>query len=351
MIDDRIVFTGSGDIAVDRWDSPAHLDADTRRRMPSGKVHGARHEVMMLSEGPIAAAMGDLARERWLKATGETLPPPDPGENAWPPHLAADLTDVSIAISRTEPAWKQPVTVEEISRLTLAAIAEAKETLYLENQYFAAPEIAEAIAQRLGEPDGPQVLLVSTGQSPSWFDQLTMDRARAALIWRLKAADIFGRFRALRPVTSGGVNVIVHSKVTIVDDRFARIGSANLNNRSGGFDTECDLTLAAATDTHRAAIANIRDTLIGHFVARSGADVAAARERHGGLVEAVDAMNRDRLIPIVPPRMGPFGEFVAAHHLGDPATVSDSWRPLRRRETIYDRVRQAANLMSTTKGR
>ena len=38
---------------------------------------------------------------------------------------------------------------------------------------------------------------------------------------------------------------MVHSKVMIVDDRLLRIGSANLNNRSMGTDTECDLAIEA----------------------------------------------------------------------------------------------------------
>jgi phosphatidylserine/phosphatidylglycerophosphate/cardiolipin synthase-like enzyme len=39
--------------------------------------------------------------------------------------------------------------------------------------------------------------------------------------------------------------VKIHSKVIVVDDQIARVGSANLNNRSMGFDTECDLFLEA----------------------------------------------------------------------------------------------------------
>jgi phosphatidylserine/phosphatidylglycerophosphate/cardiolipin synthase-like enzyme len=145
--------------------------------------------------------------------------------------------------------------------------------------------------------------------------------------------------------------VIVHSKVLVVDDRYARIGSANLNNRSGGFDTECDLTFEATTEAHRTALVSFRDGLISHFVARSAADFAEARGRYGGLVAAVDALDRERLLPIELPKMSPFGELIAAHHLGDPATVHDSWRPLRRRETLYARVRQAASEISTTRGR
>ena len=35
----------------------------------------------------------------------------------------------------------------------------------------------------------------------------------------------------------------VHAKIMVIDDRLLRVGSSNLNNRSMGFDTECDLAV------------------------------------------------------------------------------------------------------------
>ena len=41
-------------------------------------------------------------------------------------------------------------------------------------------------------------------------------------------------------------DTMIHSKVMVIDDKLLRIGSANINNRSMGTDTECDLTIEAA---------------------------------------------------------------------------------------------------------
>ena len=343
VVDDRLAFCGGGDISVDRWDSPAHRDFDQRRIMPRQACHDPRHEVMMMVDGDAARALGDLARERWRRSTGETLPPPpDAGGDPWPDHVPPQLHGAEVAIVRTEPAWKARPLVDEIRQLTLASIAEARETIYLENQYFTSPVVTEALAARLGEPHGPEVVLVTTGHAPSWFDRLTMDRARGAMIWRLRAADVFGRFRALWPATSLGETVIVHSKVTVIDDRIARVGSANLNNRSGGFDTECELGVACDDTEGRAQIAAFRDRLVGHFMAQTGDAVARARAEFGGLAGAIDAMNRDhRLRPIEPPPTTALGEFVTHHHLGDPQDTRDAWRPGHRRERLY---RQAHTL-------
>lgn len=342
VIDDRIAFCGGGDIAVDRWDTPSHRDYEPGRIMPDQEFHAPRHEVMMLVDGQAACDLGDLARTRWLRATGETLAPPlDAGGDPWPEHVPAQLTDVDVSIARTEPAWKKRPLVSEIRKLTLACIAEAKETIYFENQYFTSPLVAEALAARLGEPDGPEVVVISTGQAPSWFDRATMDRARGAMIWRLRSADIFGRFRAFWPMTPGGKTVIVHSKTSVFDDRIARVGSANLNNRSAGFDTECELAVESDDEQARLTIAAFRDRLVGHFLGQTGDAVAKARAEFGGLAQAIDALNRDgRLRSIEPPGATPFGEFVTRYHLGDPQDTADAWRPGRRRERLYAAVRR-----------
>lgn len=356
VIDDVLAFAGSGDIAADRWDSDAHLAEDARRVMPGGARHGPRHEVMCLVDGAAAKALGDLARERWRRMLGEMIPPPPPLAPIWPSCAPVDMSGADTAIVRTEPAWRGRAVVEENAALTLALIAEAKTSIYLENQYFTAPAVAEALAARLAEPKGPEIILISTGRSPSWFDRLTMDRARAVQLWRLRAADIFGRLRAWYPRAADGQRLIVHSKVMVVDDRVARIGSANLNNRSTGFDTECDIAFEARDATQRAAVAQFRDRLLAHFVARKPEDLALARDRGGGsLIAAVEALNHGgRLMPIEAPKMSAFGEFIARHHLGDPVSASDAWRPKARRERLYNRARleaQSARVMSATSGR
>ncbi len=346
VIDDRLAFCGGGDFGTDRWDTQAHLDQDSRRINPNHDYHPPRHEVMMMVDGAAAKALGDLARLRWRRATNETLEPlaedaaePDP----WPQSVAADLTDVQVGIARTAPAWRDRPAVGEWRALALRCIAEAQRSLYMENQYFTAPGIAEALARRLAEPDGPEIVLISTEHSPSYFDRLTMDRTRSMVIRRLREADVFGRFRVFCPKTVGGNPIIVHAKVTIVDDRVVRIGSSNLNNRSGGFDTECELAIEAQTPETAAAILGLRNHLVGHFLGRSGADVANAIRDRGGLIDAIESLRHGvRLQPIEPDRLGPLARFIAAYHLCDPSGTWDTWRPFRRRRLLNDQVRAIA---------
>jgi phosphatidylserine/phosphatidylglycerophosphate/cardiolipin synthase-like enzyme len=343
VIDDALAFCGGGDFGVDRWDSAAHLDEDSRRTMPGGLQHAPRHEVMMMMDGPAARALGDLARERWRTSQEcKTLPPPAPsasnGADPWPVHIQPRFRDVRIAIARTEPAWRGQTEVRETEALHLKAIARARRTIYLENQYFTSVIVGEALAKRLAEPDGPEVVLVSTLHSPSYFDRWTMDRTRWRLVERLKRADVHGRFRAFCPRTEEGHPIIVHSKVTIIDDQVLRAGSTNLNHRSAGFDTECDVALEAGDAEASAAILAFRAHVIGHFLGVGAAAVQAAVDAAGGaLGPAIDALNtapRQRIEPLPKVQMGPLAAVVAAYHIGDPVCPADSWRPLMRHKRL-----------------
>ncbi len=314
--------------------------------MPGGEHHPPRHEVMALVDGEAARALGDLARSRWLRATGNGVPAPTPAEDhdPWPTWLKPDIQDASVAIARTHPAWRGQPEIAEIEALHLESIRRARRSIYLEHQYFTSPVIGEALAVRLEERDGPEVVLVSTQHSPSYFDQMTMDRTRADLLRRLWAADRYGRFRAYFPQTTAGRPIIVHSKVTIIDERLVRIGSANLNNRSSGFDTECDIAIEAQDGAVAAAISRFRANLIGHFTG-AATEHAETLVRERGLAGGLDQLVRHsggRLAPLGLVPMGPLASLIAAYHLGDPTDASDSWRPLRRRRKLALQVQRIA---------
>jgi phosphatidylserine/phosphatidylglycerophosphate/cardiolipin synthase-like enzyme len=337
VIDDAVAFCGGADIGPDRWDTPLHLDDDPRRiKTPGeGRFFDSRHEVMALVDGPAARALGALFRQRWQRCTGEALPHPEPplSPKAWPDAVAPQMRGIEVGIARTAPSWRHEPGVREIERLTLASISAARRTIYMENQYFTSPLVAEALAARLVEPEGPEVVLVSTQHSPSYFDQLTMDRTRSQFIQRLRGVDAYGRFRAYSPTTALGRIIIVHAKVAIIDDTLLRIGSANMNNRSTGFDTECDLAFQAEGE-NRAFVAALRTRLVAHWLGCAPAEVEAAVATEGGsLGRAIEAMRmagRVRLRPLPSPDLGLAAGLIAAFHLGDPVTPRDSWRPWNR---------------------
>jgi phosphatidylserine/phosphatidylglycerophosphate/cardiolipin synthase-like enzyme len=347
IVDDAIAFCGGGDIGPDRWDTPEHLDDDPRREKTrrDNKRFDSRHEVMGLVDGDAAAALGELFRDRWRRATGEEVASCPPiRKPKWPGEIEPGFADICVGISRTGAGWRRYPEVRENEALHVASIRAAKACIYMENQYFTSPLIAAELAKRLAEPDGPEVIIVSTEHSPSYFDQMTMDRTRLKFIQTLKSADRHRRFRAYSPVTTLGRTIIVHAKLTIIDDTLLRIGSANINNRSLGFDTECDLSLAASgasSAANRAEITRLRNKLLAHWLGCVEAPMEAAILRLGSVGAALEELRNSgycRLRPIEPKPLLPLAAFIAAFHLGDPVGPKDSWRPWKRRKAASAEV-------------
>jgi phosphatidylserine/phosphatidylglycerophosphate/cardiolipin synthase-like enzyme len=340
VIDGVAALLSGGDIGVDRWDTCEHLDNDPRRRLPTGRHYPARHEVAMLVDGRAAQALGEMFIDRWRNATGEALTMPQrPDSDPWPENLLPDLRRVEVAIARTQAAWKGRPEITESLMLHLAGIRMARRLIYLENQYLTSPIIVEALAERLAEPDGPEVVTVGPARSPSYFDQITMDSARTSAINRLREIDVHGRFSAFSAHTPRGGPIIVHSKVAIMDDTMLRVGSANLNNRSIGLDTECDLAFEGGDELSREVIRAFLARLIGHFLARESLEVLTAMEHEGGLAAAINALDVQgglprRLQPVPMRRLTGVQQFIADWNLGDALSPDDAWRPWGRRARL-----------------
>jgi phosphatidylserine/phosphatidylglycerophosphate/cardiolipin synthase-like enzyme len=85
--------------------------------------------------------------------------------------------------------------------------------------------------------------------------------------------------------------VNVHAKVMVVDDALARVGSANLSNRSLELDTECDLAIEArGRPDLEQGIARFRDDLVAEHLGAAESDVADLLRARGSLIGAIEAL-------------------------------------------------------------
>lgn len=324
VIDDAIAFCGGIDMTVGRWDTREHREHHPLRRSPFGLAEPPWHDATTCVSGPAARALGDLARDRWRMATGEELRPVDSRTDAWPEALEPDLRNVPIGIARTSPRYRDRREVVEIETATLAIIASARKSLYIESQYFASRRIADAMSRRLAEPDGPEIVIINPMSASGWLEEKTMDTARARMIERVKAADRFDRFRIFYPVNAHGTAIYVHAKIMIADDRILKLGSANLNNRSMGYDTESDVILEAQEEDAavRESIRRRRDDLLAeHLGVETEAVTAAIGASDGSLLEAIAALSRPAgrgLRPVERRPMRLDDELVAESDLVDP---------------------------------
>jgi phosphatidylserine/phosphatidylglycerophosphate/cardiolipin synthase-like enzyme len=114
----------------------------------------------------------------------------------------------------------------------------------------------------------------------------------------LWAADVHRRLGIYWPVSDGGTPIYVHSKVLVVDDRLLRIGSSNLNNRSMGFDSECDIAIeaieahqnASGQDDIRREITSLRNELVSEHLGVSVGEFEGAVGRFQSFVQAIEAL-------------------------------------------------------------
>lgn len=342
VIDDALAFCGGIDMTVDRWDTSDHRDDNHFRTEPNGNRYGPWHDATTAVDGDAARAIGELARLRWQSATGEHLEPVGEieGDTPWPEGLEPTMESVDLGIARTFPELADRAEVREIEQLYLAAIAGARESLYIESQYLASRTLAEAIAERLREPDGPEIVIVLPRNADGWLEQLAMDGARRRLLHLLWRADTGGRLGVYYPVTAADDPIYVHAKVLVMDDRLLRVGSSNLNNRSMGFDTECDLAVEVTAETPdgdrlRETILGIRRRLLCEHLAADPAKFDATLAETGSLLRTVESLRAPgrTLVRFEPDTVADEDSALAENELMDPERTPPSlWdRPLLNR--------------------
>ncbi len=177
VVDDAVAFVSGYDLTRVRWDTCGH-DAERpaarrslRRAVPA--VPRRRHR----RRGRLRARAG-RARARALAARhGTAARSPRraaPASDAWPAGVESALTDVDVAIARTEPAFNGYPAVGEIRQLHLDAIAGARRRIFAENQYFTSRLISDAFARRLREDDAPEIAVISPFTQSGWLEISTM---------------------------------------------------------------------------------------------------------------------------------------------------------------------------------
>ncbi len=297
-IDDVVAFAGGMDLTVSRWDTNDHEPENPCRMTPDGTPYGPVHDVQIMVNGEAARHLAMLAHERWRRATGERLPAvADTGEIRWPTALRPDFTGVDIAISRTMPAWRNEPAVEEIAELSVDLLRAARRSIYIEAQYLTCAEIMKVLAERLQEADGPEIVAVAAGASHGLIERFVMGNNRDRLIRNLRQVDRYDRLRVMYPAIGeddSACEILVHAKLIVIDDRFLRVGSANLNNRSRGLDTECDLTIEAKDDATRQAITTVRNRLLAEHLGTDKATVTRCLSEDDSLIGCIDRLNTGR---------------------------------------------------------
>lgn len=356
VIDGYLAVCGGIDMTTRRWDTREHLEHDPRRKRPRGSVYGPWHDASIMLEGDAACALGELGRDRWARANGpklKDLREITQEESAWPKGLEAQFENVEIGIARTRAKYQGQPGIDEIAQLFERQIASAKDYIYAESQYFTSRRIGQAICKRLAEDNPPEILIVHAEHADGWLEQQAMDHARAELIRTLGQLDGDDRF-GLYVAYTGETPIYIHAKVMIIDDSIFRIGSANMNNRSMGLDSECDVFIDChrpGNDHCRAEIAKLRHSLLAEHCGLDVEEVPELLARHGSMAAMIDAIGTHRkrtLRRFELPKLNGVAQALAESAVLDPEMPDDIFEPyahggLFREQTLLGRVRRRIN--------
>lgn len=322
VIDDSLAFCGGIDTTDGRWDDREHRDDNPLRCLKNGDCAQPWHDASTVMGGPAAAALSELARARWHRANDVPVDEVfEPGADLWPDSINPAFHDIPVAIARTAPPETGQPGIHEIEDLYLDAIAAARDYIYIESQYFCADSITRAIERRLVEPGGPAIVVINPHAAQNHLEDQAMHVTRSRMIRHLRACDTHDRFRVLYPVTDSGQPIYVHAKIMIVDDTLLRIGSSNIDRRSMGFDTECDVAIRAPNEVTRNLIRGFRDELLAEHLGLSPSEVTDEVTRQDSFIPALDQLcgtQRRSLRPLPLRRESWLGSLLADTRFFDP---------------------------------
>lgn len=267
VVDHEVAFVGGMNLRKVDWDTAEHLVFDSRRMNFDASVeereavaakeslpdNGPRKDYMVRIDGPSAQDVADVFHKRWTQAREDGV------------EYASHTTDfevrteidphedgVQAQITATLP---EPIAEHAIVETWLNAVAQAERYVFIEDQYFRAPILNDALYERMKEvPD--LRLVVITKPINEWTDPGCAHTYESAALFAGAFPDrfLFLQLRSFDTQVVLGfdetdahfVDMDVHSKMFIVDDRFLSVGSCNKNNR--GLIYEGELNVAVLDD-------------------------------------------------------------------------------------------------------
>jgi len=272
-------------------------------------IYANIHDLYLELRGPAATDVQHNFVQRWNEASERDRPDgawPDAeraGRLPFPAALSPPAGTATVQITRTVRGGRYrdptaapdapPFPIEGGERSVLeqylAAVAAARRTVYLENQFLHAPEVLAGLEAALAR--GVEVVFVVPAVPMPEIGAARRDPRAAALFAQLETLGRHPRFTlaGLAASLSGGryQDVYVHAKAALVDDAWATIGSTNVASRSFYGDTELNASLWDP-GTARA----LRSTLLREHL---GVDTAAFDDGAAlALFRDVAGANRDR---------------------------------------------------------
>jgi phospholipase D1/2 len=292
------------DLCSSRWDDRDHCANNSNRINTDQSTYGPFHDIQSYHTGSVAGKLAELFTERWRLVCCEELNLPRASAK---PRLdfAGRLPIAShrVAISRTQAKTDdgKQESIQEIRQLFIDAIDSAKSLIYIENQYFSSNAIFGALSRRLKakqQRSRLQIVLVLAKDANALVEKVSIGIMQSKIISRLKdlaaetGHELGVYYTACLADDGQEVPTYIHSKLFLVDDRFLSVGSANMNNRSMGLDTEINVTWEGSPNQNRLvrSIRDIRANLLAEHIGSKNPKEVRRLASVEGLVERLDRL-------------------------------------------------------------
>jgi phosphatidylserine/phosphatidylglycerophosphate/cardiolipin synthase-like enzyme len=257
-----LAFVGGIDLCHGRRDDALHLGDPQIEELDA--AYGSRpswHDVQVSVKGPAIGDLDHTFRERWNDPT-----PLADRRTPWRAlisrlaqqperrdHLAAQAADPApvgshaIQVLRTYPSKRPPYPFaprgeRSIVRAYQRAFARARCLIYVEDQYLWSREVADLFEKALRQTPDLRVMVI-VPRVPDRNGAVSGPPHRTAqleLVDRLTDAGK-DRFAIYDLENEVGTPIYVHSKIVVIDDVWAAVGSDNLNRRSWTHDSELSI--------------------------------------------------------------------------------------------------------------
>lgn len=236
-VDEEILYMGGIDLDLARRDGERNLPDDETRREADGKKYTPFRDYAFKFRGDCASFMSDYLGRMWSSQKGQ--------ESKLEVEKDPKKED-KVFFTRTVPKFKNNPKDFSSFEMHKWLIETARDYIYIENQYLTSERIVDLLIEKLKEPNGPEVIIVvSYGKMPV-IEKISMGALLTDCAKRLLENDPYKRLKiyTLKNGEGDAVEYVkIHSKLIITDDKYIKIGSSNINNRSMEFDYELDVAV------------------------------------------------------------------------------------------------------------
>jgi phosphatidylserine/phosphatidylglycerophosphate/cardiolipin synthase-like enzyme len=282
VVDHSTAYIGGMNLRRVDWDTSEHKVFEPRRMLFDATTDdrqavaaksqqpdmGPRKDYIMRLAGPAAQDAADIFHERWsyMRESGV-----DYSQNATDFQVKRDIPEVAgglqVQVTATLPA---PFSENALAETWFNAVAQAKDYIYIEDQYFRVPMLVDAIIARAQQVPALKLIVV-TKPINEWTDpgcewtyktvaQLNSALGSRFMLLQLRSFDYVDVGWGWDETNGTFADMDTHAKNLIVDDVFFSVGSANKNNRGMVYEAELNVAVVDTTwvrETRRRILAAI----------------------------------------------------------------------------------------------